>query len=100
MAQQHDDETFHPGTGEYIQIGVILAVLTAIEVALYFFDVSTFISTPVLLALTTMKFLLVVFWFMHLRFDTPLFRRLFFTGVALAFAVFTAVIAIFTFGPS
>jgi cytochrome c oxidase subunit 4 len=96
---ERDEETFHPGTGEYIQIGVILAVLTAIEVSLFFFDVNVRVSTPALLVLTALKFLLVVFWFMHLRFDTPLFRRLFFMGLALAFVVFAIVGATFYFGP-
>jgi cytochrome c oxidase subunit 4 len=96
---ERDEQTFHPGVGEYIQIGVILAVLTAIEVSLFFLDIPVVISTPVLLALTALKFLLVVFWFMHLRFDTPLFRRLFFAGLVLAFAVFAIVGATFYFGP-
>jgi cytochrome c oxidase subunit 4 len=94
-----DDETYHPGPGEYIQIGIILAVLTALEVTLYFFDIDQRLTTPALLVLTALKFLLVVFWFMHLRFDTPLFRRLFFMGVGLAFAVFAIVAATFYFGP-
>jgi cytochrome c oxidase subunit 4 len=97
---ERDDETYHPGTSEYIQIGIILAVLTAIEVALYFFDIDQRLTTPALLALTAMKFLLVVFWFMHLRFDTPLFRRLFFMGVGLALAVFAIVAATFYLGPA
>ena len=96
---EHDEDAYHPGTGEYIQIGIILAVLTAIEVVLYFLGIDQRISTPALLALTAMKFLLVVFWFMHLRFDTPLFRRLFFTGTGLAVAVFVAVGSIFYYGP-
>lgn len=94
----HDDETYHPGTGEYIQIGIILAVLTAMEVTLYYVDLDRRVTTPALLILTALKFLLVVFWFMHLRFDTPLFRRLFFVGVGLAFAVFTIVASTFYFG--
>ena len=96
---EHEDDVHHPGTAEYIQIGIILAVLTAIEVTLYFVDVPVTITTPTLLLLTVLKFLLVVFWFMHLRFDTPLFRRLFFTGVVLAFVVFTIVGLTFYFGP-
>jgi cytochrome c oxidase subunit 4 len=96
---EHDTDTYHPGPTEYIQIGVILAVLTAIEVALYFFDVITQVAIPALIVLTVMKFLLVVFWFMHLRFDTPLFRRLFFTGLGLAIVVFSIVLAIFRFEP-
>jgi len=52
----------------------------------------------VLLALTGLKFVLVAFWFMHLRFDTPLFRRLFFTGGILAALIYGVVGATFYFG--
>ncbi|MPZ88468.1 MAG: hypothetical protein GEU81_10410 [Nitriliruptorales bacterium] len=93
-----DNETFHPGPTEYIQIGIILAVLTALEVAVYFIDVGSPIVVPSLLILTAMKFLLVVFWFMHLRFDTPLFRRLFFGGLVLAGVIYAIVAATFYLG--
>lgn len=93
-----ENETFHPGPTEYIQIGIILAVLTALEVMLYFTDVGSPIVIPSLLVLTAMKFMLVVFWFMHLRFDTPLFRRLFFAGLVLAGVVYTIVAATFYLG--
>lgn len=95
----HDD-AFHPGTGEYIQIGVILGVLTAIEVALYFFEVNRLLEVPALLALTAMKFVLVVLWFMHLRFDNRVLRRLFTMGVVLAFVCFGVVGATFYYGPA
>lgn len=97
---EHDQDTFHPGTGEYIQIGVILGVLTALEVSLYFLDIATTLEVPALLALTAMKFVLVVFWFMHLRFDSPLFRRLFVVGVLLAVFCFGIVGATFYYGPA
>ena len=93
----HDD-AYHPGPGEYIQIGIILAVLTGLEVALYFLEIDAVIATPALLVLTAMKFLLVVLWFMHLRFDNPVFRRLFVFGTVLAFAVFSVVGVTFYFG--
>lgn len=96
---EHDEDAFHPGTGEYIQIGVILAVLTAIEVSLYFLDIAPMLEVPALLGLTAMKFVLVVFWFMHLRFDSPLFRRLFVVGVLLALFCFGIVGATFYYGP-
>ena len=94
------DEQYHPGTSEYIQIGIILAVLTAIEVSLYFLDIAQQLEIPALLALTAIKFVLVGFWFMHLRFDSPLFRRVFFVGVVLAFVIFSIVGATFQFGPA
>jgi len=37
----------------------------------------------------------VVLWFMHLRFDSPIFRRLFATGLALALSVYLIVLVIF-----
>jgi len=95
-----DQEHFHPGTSEYIQIGIILAVLTAIEVSLYFFDIAQQLAVPLLLFLTAIKFILVGFWFMHLRFDSPLFRRLFFVGVVLAAVIFGIVGATFQYGPA
>lgn len=84
---------WHPGAAEYVMIGVILAALTAVEVALYFAPVIRSVTVPALLFLTAMKFLLVVAWFMHLRFDHRLFRRVFIVGLALAGAVFSIVIA-------
>lgn len=79
----------HPGVGEYVEIGAILAGLTAIEVALFFADISASVTVPALLFLTVLKFALVILWFMHLRFDHRLFRRLLLVGIGLAAAVYT-----------
>jgi cytochrome c oxidase subunit 4 len=38
---------------------------------------------------------MVVLWFMHLRFDSRLFRRLFVTGIVLALFVYTIVLTTF-----
>lgn len=95
---EHDEHTGHPGVGQYVEIGIILAVLTGIEVGLYFAEVPRTIETTALLVLTALKFLLVVLWFMHLRFDSRLFRRLFLTGLALAGVVFAIVAATFYLG--
>lgn len=99
MATDQTD-AHHPDTAEYIQIGIVLAVLTCIEVGMYFAGVVKAVAVPVLLVLTAMKFLLVGFWFMHLRFDNPIFRRLFFAGTLLALVVFGIVGAITEFGPA
>ena len=79
----------HPGVREYVEIGVILAVLTAMEITLYYLPVPRQVAVPSLIFLTIMKFLLVVLWFMHLRFDSRWFRRLFGLGFAFAFVLFT-----------
>jgi cytochrome c oxidase subunit 4 len=41
------------------------------------------------------KFSLVALWFMHLKFDSRIFRRFFVTGLILAITVYTIVL--FTF---
>lgn len=96
-----EDDHSHPTVGQYVEIGIILAVLTSLEVALYVFrePLGRAVTTPALLFLTAVKFLLVVLWFMHLRFDHRLFRRVFFVGVALATVVFGIVGANFYLGP-
>jgi cytochrome c oxidase subunit 4 len=83
----------HPTPAEYIQIGVILAVITAVEVALYYVDAAPEAINPLLILLSVLKFALVVLWFMHLRFDSRLFTVLFTGGLLLAASVFIVVIA-------
>ena len=94
------EEHSHPDAGEYIQIGIILAVITGVEVALFYLDVIRAVVIPALLILTVVKFVLVVMWFMHLRFDSPWFRRMIMAGLALAGTVFTVTIIVMQFQPS
>jgi cytochrome c oxidase subunit 4 len=84
----------HPGPLEYAQIGFILAVVTAVEVALYYIDMSHDLLVTVLIVLSLAKFTLVVLWFMHLKFDSRLFSVLFFGGMALTMSVFLVVVAV------
>jgi cytochrome c oxidase subunit 4 len=100
MAGPDPDEVHHPGPGEYVMIGAILAVLTAVEVMLYYVNASRAITIPALLALTFLKFGLVVLWFMHLRFDHKIFRRIFAAGIAIAVVVYGITISTFYLGPS
>jgi cytochrome c oxidase subunit 4 len=87
----------HPGPRQYVVVAVVLAVLTAIEVALFYME---FIPRPVatgsLIVLMILKFAIVALWFMHLRFDSRIYRRLFVTGIILAISVF--LIVLLTFG--
>lgn len=93
------EDQAHPGPREYVMIAVILAVVTGLEVALFYVDFlpSSAVVTALLL-LMTIKFALVVLWFMHLRFDPPVFKRLFVTGLGLAMSVFLVVMLTFGAG--
>jgi cytochrome c oxidase subunit 4 len=84
----------HPPDSEYVLIALGLAVLTAIEVALYYLR-SSYTTIVILLILMAIKFSIVVGWFMHLRFDSPLLRRLFAGGLILAVSVYTVLLLMF-----
>jgi cytochrome c oxidase subunit 4 len=85
----------HPSAKEYIRIGLILFVLTALEVATYYVDVSRAILIPTLFVLAFLKFVLVVLWFMHLRFDDRRYARFFVMGLSGAATLYLIVLLMF-----
>ena len=88
-AVEEHGEHEHPSDWQYIKIGLILAALTGIEVALYYVNIGA-ANTPVLLVLAVLKFAIVAAYFMHLKFDNAILRRLFITGIVLAIGVYIA----------
>jgi cytochrome c oxidase subunit 4 len=67
----------HPGAKEYLGIAVILTVITAVEVAVFYVPSLKSMLVPILLVLSTLKFALVAMFYMHLKFDSRLFSWLF-----------------------
>ena len=92
-----DDRQAHgPTDRQYIIIALILAVITAAEVALTYIDVGP-IFIPTLLVLMAAKFLVVVSYFMHLKFDNRIFSFLFYSGLLLALMVYIIALSTFRF---
>jgi cytochrome c oxidase subunit 4 len=85
----------HPPDIVYVFVALILSVLTAIEVSISYIKGMGVAGNPLLLILAVMKFLTVVLFFMHLRFDNRVFRYLFFGGLVLALGVYVAVLRMF-----
>jgi cytochrome c oxidase subunit IV len=85
----------HPGPRQYVGVAIVLAIATALEVGLYYLDLPHGLFAALLLFFAALKFSLVALWFMHLRFDSRIFRRLFVTGIILAMAVYLIVLTIF-----
>lgn len=85
----------HPSEWEYIKVFIVLCLITAAEVAVYYVEMLKGALPFILITMSVVKFTLVVLWFMHLRFDSRLFRRLFFTGLALAGFCFGIVLTTF-----
>ena len=92
VAQEH--HSGHPGDKQYILIAFALAVVTAVEVAIYYLKSSS-ATSAVLLVLMALKFAVVAGYFMHLKCDSPLLRRLFAGGLFLAVTIYTIVLFIF-----
>ena len=86
----------HPKPRDYWTIAAILAVITAAEVAVTYVDALDAAVAPLLIVMSFAKFALVVGWFMHLRYDAPIYRRLFLIGLIAAPILLGAVL--FTFG--
>jgi cytochrome c oxidase subunit 4 len=87
--------TNHPSAKEYLRIGLVLAVLTGLEVAASYRLVDhTALMITVLTLLSVLKFALVVMYFMHLKFDDRRYARFFVMGFALAFTLFLIVLLI------
>jgi caa(3)-type oxidase subunit IV len=88
----------HPTPRDYIRIGVALALVTLLEVGLYYIPgLPNAVLIGSLIVLMVVKFALVVLWFMHLKFDSRLYLRLFVAGLVLALSVFSVAFA-FAFG--
>jgi cytochrome c oxidase subunit IV len=86
------DSPGHPEPRQYVTIAIILAVITAVEVTVYYITAVKDLLVPMLLIMSVVKFGLVVLWFMHLRFDSHIFRRFFLIGIVLALVVFSVLL--------
>ena len=93
-AHQHT----HPSDRSYIVVALILAVITAFEVGTYFIeDASTTLLVATLFPMMIAKFAIVCGWFMHLKYDNPIFRRVFVFGLVLAVAVYLIALTAMNF---
>jgi len=91
-----DEHATHPDPAMYWKIAVVLAVLTAIEVAMFYIDRELglgFANAAILIALAVAKFIIVVGWYMHLRYEKPMLNRFFAGGFVLALSLYTIVLA-------
>jgi cytochrome c oxidase subunit 4 len=83
-------------TRGYVNIAIILAAITALEVSTYYVDFGP-LFLPSLLVMMVVKFFMVVSYFMHLKFDNKIFSRLFYAGLFLAVGVYVAALSTFHF---
>ena len=88
-------EEAHATNQTYIRVAIILAIITAVEVLIYYMPTVRGFLVPMLIVLSLAKFAAVVGYFMHLKYDSRLFRFMFVAGLIVTLAVFLAMIAMF-----
>jgi cytochrome c oxidase subunit IV len=101
VAERHDA---HAGAGDhtwpdrkYIQLAAVLAIITALEVYASYADWLGPAFIPSLIIMMVIKFAAVVLFFMHLKFDSPIFGWLFYSGLFLAVGVYVGFLLTFQF---
>jgi cytochrome c oxidase subunit 4 len=94
----------YPRDKLYVIVAVILAGITAVEVMTYvspgfvlwnWGSGSNVGIIATLMLLMAIKFAMVAWFFMHLKWDKPILWRIFLSGIALAFAVYMAAMLMF-----
>jgi cytochrome c oxidase subunit IV len=97
IAATHGGGSGHATVKTYINVAIVLGIITALEVAtLYVPGIPNFILVSSLLVMSAVKFFLVVGFFMHLRYDHPILRALFVGPLLIAIAIIVAVMALFS----
>ena len=96
-ATTHGGGGGHTTVRTYVHVAIVLAIITALEVAtLYVPGIPNPLLVGSLLLMSAVKFFLVVGFFMHLRYDHPIMRALFVGPLIIAIAIIVAVMALFS----
>lgn len=87
---------------QYFAIFWVLVVLTALEVSTHwwedwFGETARKIAVPLLIILMVIKFFLVALYFMHLKFDNAILKRIFYFGTIVAMAVYGGALSALNF---
>ena len=80
----------------FVQLAMILAVITGVEIVLIYLPLVKWLIVSSLVILSVVKFMLVIFVFMHLKWDKLFCTILFFIGLILAAGTVAALMAIFS----
>ncbi len=93
MGEVHE----HPTAATYFKVAAVLTIITIVEVWAYYVPawVSSWTFVPSLLIMSAAKFVIVVLFYMHLKYDHKLFRALFTGPLIIAFATILALLLLF-----
>lgn len=79
----------------FVQVAMLLAVITGLEIILVYVPFAHWLVLWSLVIASAVKFLFVIFIFMHLRWDKPFCTILFFIGLVLGGGTMFALLKLF-----
>ncbi len=86
----HGESKFHL----FVQVAMLLAIITGVEIVIIYLPFAKWLIVSILAVLSAVKFLYVIFIFMHLRWDKAFCTILFFIGLVLAGGTALALLAL------
>jgi cytochrome c oxidase subunit IV len=100
-------EHAHPTAALYFKVGLVLFVLTALEVGLYEITYGEHVGSaasaiqpffvPLLLLMSAAKFALVAMFYMHLKQDSPLFSGVFIFPLIVAAVIIVGLMILMAY---
>ena len=103
----HSEPGFDPHLKEehakyftFFNVAMAMILITAIEIVIIYLPIHRVIVFASLAILSLIKFIAVIWWFMHLRWDRALCTILFMIGLFIATGTVTALMFLFEADPN
>jgi len=91
----HDAGHSHSKFHVFVQVAMLLAVITGVEIVIIYLPLPQLLVLGILTLLSLVKFMFVIFIFMHLKWDKFFCTVMFFIGLVLATGTAAALYALF-----
>ncbi|HEY3755441.1 MAG TPA: cytochrome C oxidase subunit IV family protein [Opitutaceae bacterium] len=92
MSAHAEENKFHL----FVQIAMVLAVITGLEIVTVYMPFVSWLLVTALVVMSAVKFLFVIFIFMHLKWDKKFCTVLFFIGLILGGGTMWGLLKIFS----
>ena len=94
--ENHSEHSSHPTDKAYLKIAAILAIITALEVAIFYVGgIPDLVFFTILIIMSIVKFVIVAMYYMHLKFDETIFTWFFGGCLLLGSCVIIALMVLF-----
>ena len=107
MQQETSANTMDPHLREehqkyftFFNVSIALILITAVELVIIYVPLNPVFVLTSLVVMSLVKFLAVIWWFMHLRWDLILCTLVFLTGMFIASGTVTALMFLFERDPA